>query len=109
MNSHGTPGSDITYSSPRFGDLELSIPEDPDAEEGRKLFAHYLWNAGIIGAEGVEVASAGIDEVDTSGDDGKLDGGKGSGCIGASQGKVIWDRRYWDMRGRTALELGAGM
>src|ERR1700761_5607300 len=57
QNSHGVPGSHVTYHSPLFGDVELRIPKHPDVEEGRKLFAHYLWNAGVICADAIEEAS----------------------------------------------------
>lgn len=49
-NIHGDPGSIIVYKSKRFGDLELRTA-DPDGEDERKLFSHYLWNAGIKMAE----------------------------------------------------------
>ena len=45
-NFHGDPGSTIEYTNPRFGKIELSTA-DPEAEHERKLFSHYLWNAGI--------------------------------------------------------------
>lgn len=49
-NQHGDPGSVIVYKSQRFGDIELRTA-DPEGEEERKLFSHYLWNAGIKMAE----------------------------------------------------------
>ena len=45
-NTHGDPDSTIVYKSSRFGDIELRTA-DPAAEHERKLFSHYLWNAGI--------------------------------------------------------------
>jgi hypothetical protein len=99
VNSHGTPGSYVTYRSPRFGDLKLSIPAHPDEEDGRKLFAHYLWNAAVLATDGIESASRGVDEV------GDLETGKPTEL----EEKVTWDQRYWDLRGRSILELGAGM
>ncbi|KAK4945181.1 hypothetical protein LTR10_015607 [Elasticomyces elasticus] len=86
QNSHGTPGQSVVYDSPRFGKIALRIPAHPDVEEGRKLFAHYLWNAGVIAADAIECASR----------DGVTD------C------QVQWDRRHWDVRGKRLLELGAG-
>lgn len=91
QNSHGTPGSSVTYHSPRFGEIVLRIPAHPDVEEGRKLFAHYLWNAGVVVADAIEVASQDEAEPDTD----KRRGGE-------------WDTRYWDVRGKNVLELGAG-
>ncbi len=49
-NFHGDPGSTIVYKSVRFGNIELKTT-DPDREEERQLFGHYLWNAGIKMAE----------------------------------------------------------
>lgn len=93
-NSHGTPGSSITYKSPLFGDIGLQIPAHPNEEQGRKLFAHYLWNAAVIAADAIEFAS----QIESS---------------GASQADAEslsqWDRRYWDLRNKSVLELGAGM
>jgi EEF1A N-terminal glycine/lysine methyltransferase len=91
--SHGVPGSSVTYNSPRFGNIELRIPQHPDVEEGRKLFAHYLWNAGVICADAVEVASR---------DGGVVGDGENEGNVRG------WNGKYWDMRGKDVLELGAG-
>lgn len=51
-NQHGDPDAIVIYKSARFGDITLSVP-DPKGEDERKLFAHYLWNAGIEMAERV--------------------------------------------------------
>lgn len=100
QNSHGDPGSSVTYHSPRFGDISLRIPAHPDVEDGRRLFAHYLWNAGVICADAIEVASwehvAPQEEEGKSGDESQLNGLK-------------WDKRYWNVQGKRVLELGAGM
>jgi len=45
-NQHGDPGSTIVYKSSRFGHIELKTA-DPEVEDERRLFSHYLWNAGI--------------------------------------------------------------
>ncbi|KAK5947879.1 hypothetical protein OHC33_011086 [Knufia fluminis] len=89
QNSHGTPGQSVIYRSPRYGDVTLGIPRHPDVEEGRQLFAHYLWNAGVVAADAIECASS--------------DGQQGLG-----DGKVLWNKDYWDVRGKDVLELGAG-
>ena len=47
---HGDPGSTIVYKSKRFGDIELKTA-DPEREDERRLFSHYLWNAGLKMAE----------------------------------------------------------
>jgi predicted nicotinamide N-methyase len=65
--------------------MTLHIPAHPDVDEGRKLFAHYLWNASVVVAEGVEQGSR-----------------KGTEDVGD------WDHRWWDVRGQRVLELGAG-
>ena len=49
-NLHGDPDSIIVYKSARFGNIELRTA-DPEGEDERKLFSHYLWNAGIKMAE----------------------------------------------------------
>lgn len=47
---HGDDTSVLVYRSKRFGEIELRTA-DPEKENDRKLFAHYLWNAGIKMAE----------------------------------------------------------
>ncbi|CAK4031637.1 Hypothetical predicted protein [Lecanosticta acicola] len=49
-NQHGGERSTILYKSKKFGNIELRTA-DPEREHDRKLFAHYLWNAGIKLAE----------------------------------------------------------
>ena len=49
-NQHGDPGAVVVYKSRRFGDVELTVA-DPQEEDHRKLFSHYLWNAGVQLAE----------------------------------------------------------
>lgn len=92
QNLHGTPGESVIYHSPRYGDIKLAIPQHPDVEEGRKLFAHHLWNAGIVAADAIESTSH--------------DGG--ADTKNAENEQVDWDTRYWDVRGKHILELGAG-
>ena len=91
--SHGDPGSSLIYASPRFGDIVLHVPARPAEEEGRKLFAHYLWNAGVVVAEGVE---------------GSAMNGMGEG-EGEGQDRDWGRREWWDVRGKSVLEVGAGM
>jgi EEF1A N-terminal glycine/lysine methyltransferase len=47
---YGDPGSTIVYKSKRFNGIELKTA-DPDGEDERRLFGHYLWNAGVKMAE----------------------------------------------------------
>ncbi|KAJ0416756.1 hypothetical protein BJY00DRAFT_218173 [Aspergillus carlsbadensis] len=70
---HGDPGQRLLYSSPRYGDITIMVPsypgqlEDRDQEStggadvnevdgARKLFAHILWSAGMVVADGLERA-----------------------------------------------------
>lgn len=106
---HGDPGQRLLYSSPRYGELEIMIPSYPDrtgtksiesailpkgkeganqAEDGRQLFAHFLWSAGMVVAEGVENASHQATENDS-----------------AAQKEA---REIWSVDGETVMELGAG-
>lgn len=94
QNSHGTPGHAVVYHSPQYGEIKLGIPQHPDVEEGRKLFAHYLWNAGVVAADAIENASC--DDVGDTTSPIQEDGG------------ITWDRQYWNMKGKDVLELGAG-
>lgn len=90
QNSHGIPGQSVIYTSPRYGEIVLGIPQHPDVEEGRKLFAHYLWNAGVVAADAIEVASSTDVHQDLAAD------------------KIKWSKKYWDFRDQDMLELGAG-
>ncbi|TKA80949.1 hypothetical protein B0A49_00883 [Cryomyces minteri] len=67
------------------GEIELSVT-DPKGEDERRLFAHYLWNAGILMAEMVAAAS----EHDT-------------------EGTADREHTRWSVQGETVLELGAEM
>ena len=84
---HGNPGQCLVYASPRYGDLTIMVPSYPGqsegnenvVERGRKLFAHLLWSAAMVVAEGVEDADTGV---------------------GGSM--------MWTVKGERVLELGAG-
>ncbi|KAL2428978.1 hypothetical protein ABEF95_010958 [Exophiala dermatitidis] len=102
QNSHGTPGSSVTYHSPRFGTIGLRIPAHPDVEEGRKLFAHYLWNAGVIAADAIETASQDGNSQDA------VQQRRDDDTPANDQNQTLWDKKYWDVRGKRVLELGAG-
>jgi hypothetical protein len=58
------------------------------ADEGRRLFAHFLWSAGMVVAEGVENASCPATENDS-----------------AAQKEA---RAIWSVDGESVIELGAG-
>lgn len=101
---HGDPGQHLLYSSSRYGDLEIMVPSYPDtpsqsegtaeqtngdshiaeSDAGRKLFAHILWSAALVVAEGVELAND-----------------------PTSEGTET--REIWGVNGESVLELGAGM
>lgn len=52
-NQHGDRESSVIYLSPSHGSLELTLA-DPEGEDSRKLFSHFLWNAGVQLAEFIE-------------------------------------------------------
>ncbi|OJJ39008.1 hypothetical protein ASPWEDRAFT_49093 [Aspergillus wentii DTO 134E9] len=95
---HGDPGQHLLYGSPRYGDLEIMVPSYPgqdenrnkeiaagnevdDVDKGRKLFAHFLWSAAMVVAEGVEKADSPESNPETD---------------------------IWKINGESVLELGAG-
>jgi len=78
-NQHGDPGSIIVYKSERFREISLTAA-DPNGEEERTLFSHYLWNAGILMAERVS----------------------GQRLLNHKEEK------QWSVEGHNVLELGAG-
>ncbi|KAL2810421.1 hypothetical protein BJX63DRAFT_320327 [Aspergillus granulosus] len=95
---HGDPGQHLLYSSPRYGDITIMVPSYPgqsesrneeigvgqvnEIDEARKLFAHILWSAGMVVADGFERAH---------------DASSGDNEAG-----------MWNVKGETVLELGAG-
>jgi nicotinamide N-methyltransferase len=52
-NQHGDRDNDVIYLSPGYGPLTLTLA-DPQGEDSRKLFSHFLWNAGVQLAEFIE-------------------------------------------------------
>lgn len=87
-NQHGDADATIVYASPTLGDIKLSLA-DPSKEESRRLFAHYLWNAGVWAAARIEEASLAYVEP-------------------AATGKVVNQEAVWNVKGESVLELGAG-
>jgi hypothetical protein len=90
---HGDPGSLVTYRSGQFGDIVLRLSA-PETEDERRLFAQYVWNAGVLLAELI---------------------GLGHGGGGSSNHNNIISKESdsgmamdWDVTGETVLELGAG-
>ncbi|KAL2211892.1 nicotinamide N-methyltransferase [Sarocladium strictum] len=81
-NLHGDSHSSIIYTSPHLPHpLRLQLA-DPSQDEDRKLFSHYLWNAGLLLAELMEGAAV-DDEVNER-------------------------ERLFDVRGLKTLEMGSG-
>jgi len=78
-NFHGSSGSHVIYKSRQFGNVKLELAA-LESEDGRKLFAHYLWNASLLLAELLE-APISMSDIDGS---------------------------TWDIREHRVLELGAG-
>ncbi|KIW10299.1 hypothetical protein PV08_11261 [Exophiala spinifera] len=95
---HGVPGQSVYYDSPHFGRLSLRIPEHPDAAEGRSLFAYNLWNGGVVAADAIEEGSNGPLPPSQS----------GTGQDTHEENHATWNNRYWSVRGKSVLELGAG-
>ncbi|PGH08408.1 hypothetical protein GX51_01235 [Blastomyces parvus] len=107
----GEPGKAVVYTSGAWGDVAVMVPDYPTAgrsedeaaagrkldkgeegvEEGRRLFAHYLWGGGLVVAEGIERAME------------ALEGGNGAGEEEEKEKNLIWN-----VRGEMVLELGAG-
>lgn len=57
-----------------------------EVDKGRKLFAHFLWSAAMVVAEGVEDAAA----------------------AAAGKKNVRMEKMMWNVKGHRVLELGAG-
>jgi predicted nicotinamide N-methyase len=56
-NQHGDGENSVIYLSPRFGPIHLGLA-DPQGDDNRRLFSHFLWNASLQLAEFVEDAPA---------------------------------------------------
>lgn len=91
QNMHGDPDNVVIYKSPNFGEIDLGVA-DPQGEDERRKFAHYLWNAGILMGE--------------------LVGGRPGRFTGGEQSREWWvgkdEEKLWDVRRQAVLELGAG-
>ncbi|KAL9084428.1 MAG: hypothetical protein Q9165_008066 [Trypethelium subeluteriae] len=88
-DQHGHPRATILYKSEKYGTLRLKV-ETPDQEQDWRLFAHYLWNAGVKMATLV------------GGEDEKY---KEEGKIPGMQNIKGWP---WNIAGERVLELGSG-
>jgi nicotinamide N-methyltransferase len=81
-NQHGDRENSVIYLSPTFGEISLELA-DPQGEDSRKLFSHFLWNAGLQLAEFIEEGES------------RREGEKET---------IV----RWDVKGEKVLELGAG-
>lgn len=112
------------YRSTRFGDIKLRLA-DPNDESERRLFAHYVWNAGVLLGELVGQAGKGAgrgkdvgEEVEREGNVRKEEDRLAEGEEGDGTGRIETDEdsraaksfwaRNWSVRGESVLELGAG-
>lgn len=115
QTQHGDPGTIVVYRSGRFGDLEFRVA-DPQGEEERTKFAHYLWNAGVLMGELVAGRDTGQrdedierrrDSYDVEGDEEEW------GVRKFAEGTKWWltpeEEELWSVNGEKVLELGAGV
>ncbi|KAK7547018.1 hypothetical protein JOL62DRAFT_493825 [Phyllosticta paracitricarpa] len=108
-NQHGDRDALITYlpsAHPAYPAIELRAA-DPTSEDGRRMFAHYLWNAGVLMAE--LVAGRG-----RRGAEERLEKDGGAWVsFRLADDKAWWvgceEERMWSVMGHTVLELGAGV
>ncbi|KAK2024703.1 nicotinamide N-methyltransferase [Colletotrichum zoysiae] len=87
-NQHGDADHGIQYASPHLRKPLLFELAEPSADDDRKLFSHYLWNASLQLAEFVEAAALELHDAIT--------------C------RLGPPMSHFDVRGKTTLELGAG-
>ncbi|KAI8278709.1 Protein N-terminal and lysine N-methyltransferase EFM7 [Colletotrichum sp. SAR11_240] len=86
-NQHGDADHGIEYASPHLRKpLRFDLAE-PSADDDRKLFSHYLWNASLQLGEFVEAGTLGLDTVEID------------------LGPPV---SHFNVRGLTTIEFGAG-
>ncbi|PNS16296.1 Protein N-methyltransferase nnt1 [Sphaceloma murrayae] len=80
LTHHGEPGALLIYHSAKYGPVEVQTA-DPVVDTDRRLFGHYLWNAGVLMAERI------------------------------SGERLLDRREVerWSVKGQRVLELGAGV
>jgi len=78
-NLHGDPDTELIYRSGLYGPIKLRTA-DPQQLQDRLLFAHHLWNAGILMAERI----SGLRMLDPA------------------------EVSKWTVKGESVIELGAG-
>ena len=81
QDQHGDPSAVILYKSEKYGILKLKVV-DPNEGGEWKLFAHYVWNAGVRMAV----------------------------LVGQEEHIIEESKRWqWNVEGQMVLELGSGM
>ena len=104
---HGSSGAHILYDSV-FGPITLSLAA-PEAEESRKLFAHYLWNAELYVAERLSAAERSPNSVNSVPLPATRVIRTEQPVINAEElGSRDAENARWSVKGQTVLELGAG-
>ncbi|OKL60660.1 hypothetical protein UA08_04230 [Talaromyces atroroseus] len=99
---HGDPGQLLRYESPLYGPLTIMVPHYPDhdttadqtqttVDDGRRLFAHFLWSSALVVAQGVEDADA-----------------DAKGAVSNGNNNDNTNIGMWNVKGHRVLELGAG-
>lgn len=106
---YGDPGNIVMYRSNGYGDLEFDVA-DPQGEEERTKFAHYLWNAGVLMSELI----GGRDHERNE----KRDSHRAAEDEDWGKRKFLgeedwWlsesEEQKWSVKGEKVLELGAGV
>ncbi|KAL1878053.1 hypothetical protein VTK73DRAFT_8188 [Phialemonium thermophilum] len=107
MNQHGDAEHGLLYTSPHLPKpLHISL-SDPVAEDDRRLFSHYLWNASLLLAELIEAGTLGLPQEGSA-----PTGGRSSSppiAVVGGQGKRLCEPLSdFSITGLSTLELGAG-
>ncbi|KAH8815611.1 hypothetical protein F5884DRAFT_772921 [Xylogone sp. PMI_703] len=108
VNQHGDRDSGgVIYTSTRFGEIGLSLA-DPEGETSRRLFSHFLWNAGVQVAVFLEGEEEDVGVGDQQ-DHGKAEKGEKNGVLPLLPLPPKQPSEpVWDVQGLDVLELGAG-
>lgn len=97
LTNHGEASNALRYNSTYLPKPFYIRLADPDTEDDRRLFSHYLWNSSLMLAEFVEAGSLGVQL------------SKPLGCGG---GQTLVSGRFgephFDIRRLSTIEVGAG-
>ncbi|KAH6655263.1 hypothetical protein BKA67DRAFT_534195 [Truncatella angustata] len=97
MTQHGDASHALRYTSPHLPKPLYIRLADPDEEEDRVLFGHYLWNASLMLAEFIEAGTSGLQLCPP------LRRGE---ALELGEGRLI--EAAFDVRGLSTIELGSG-